>query len=434
MGASLGSLCDVQTNDAHELHDVSTHGAKAALGPVEEIKEETELEEKIRMPEGLPDQPEVPLSPAPRTTLENAEANDPSGTKSTSLLRNRVPTNRGSLASSVNPEGIRISGRRESAQALENEGIDLRQRERASVFTMEGDIFGDYLFEEELGKGGFGTVFKGKHKKDGTLRAVKTINVQMTNPVVFQRELDQARKLKHPNIVRLLSHYRDDKNFYLVMELYGGGDLLTEVAKYPLRKNEEYGNFYDVGIPEEILQAYAWQMLSGLAYLHYHYIVHRDIKCENYMKTSPAEDAPIKLIDLGIAGNIQHTKNGYLTEVVGTISTMAPEVFTKQYTEKCDVWSLGVTLYICSICQEPWVFDRTRYMDEKEIMRALQDPTFEIPFGDRRFDYRSKPNVDLVKTMLTRNPQNRPRARELLAKNSYARAGRPAKGCCSCVR
>ena len=39
-----------------------------------------------------------------------------------------------------------------------------------------------------------------------------------------------------------------------------------------------------------------------------------------------------------------------------------------------------------------------------------------------------------VKTMLTRNPQNRPRARELLAKNSYARAGRPAKGCCSCVR
>eukprot|EP00434_Breviolum_minutum_P013102 symbB.v1.2.011547.t1/scaffold743.1/size212950/2 len=147
-----------------------------------------------------------------------------------------------------------------------------------------------------------------------------------------------------------------------------------------------------------------------------------------------ARDIPLFQGNLGIAGNIQHTKNGYLTEVVGTISTMAPEVFTKQYTEKCDVWSLGVTLYICSICQEPWVFDRTRYMDEKEIMRALQDPNFEIPFGDRRFDYRSKPNVDLVKTMLTRNPQNRPRARELLAKNSYARAGRPAKGCCSCLR
>lgn len=50
----------------------------------------------------------------------------------------------------------------------------------------------------------------------------------------------------------------------------------------------------------------------------------------------PAEEAPLKLIDLGVAGNLQTAPGGYLTDVVGTISTMAPEVFSKHYNERLE--------------------------------------------------------------------------------------------------
>ncbi|CAK9088363.1 unnamed protein product [Durusdinium trenchii] len=177
-----------------------------------------------------------------------------------------------------------------------------------------------------------------------------------------------------------------------------------------------------VGIPDEILQMYTWQMFSGLAYLHYHYIAHRDIKCENYMRTSNHEEAPVKLIDLGIAGNLQKTSDGYLTDVVGTISTMAPEVFTKRYRESCDIWSLGITLYICSICYEPWVAPcGTRYMEEDEIARALKDPNLEIPFTDKRWNFRSEANRQLVESLCKTNPKERPRARDVLTSNAYVR-------------
>lgn len=372
----------------------------------------------------VPSPEELPEAPRHPRTASTASTN------MSQLTRKRVPTNRGSMASSLNQEGIQVSGRRESEQVLQELGMDLRQRERGSVATVEGDIYADFVFEEELGKGGFGTVYKGRSKKDNQRRAIKAISVQLTNPKVFQRELDQARKLRHPNIARLLSHYRDENHFYLVMELYEGGDLLTEVTQHPLQK-QDVG--YSVGLPSDMLASYAWQMCSGLAYLHYHYIVHRDIKCENYMKSTPDAESALKLIDLGIAGNLQHTKTGFLTDVVGTVSTMAPEVFSGRYNEKCDVWSLGCTLYICSICQEPWVAPcGSRYLDENEIAKKLQDPYFEVTFNERRWDFRTEDTLNMVKSMLVKDPSKRPRARDLLSQDPFVKSGRASRRCCSC--
>eukprot|EP00435_Cladocopium_sp_Y103_P013655 s3959_g3.t1 len=381
MGGACASFCNGEEVDAAKDVNFATTGDPQ---PAMEQDEETAKLELLREADGFQEaRPEEVPSPEQPEQKNVDLTEDPreSGTGS-QLLRNRVPTNRGSMASSLNQEGIRVQGRRESEQVLQELGMDLRQRERGSVATMEGDIYADFVFEEELGKGGFGTVYKGRTRKDNQRRAIKAISVRLTNPVVFQRELDQARKLRHPNIVRLLSHYRDEDHFYLVMELYEGGDLLTEVTQHPFRK-QDVG--YVVGLPSDMLASYAWQMCSGLAYLHYHYIVHRDIKCENYMKSTPHEESVLKLIDLGIAGNLQHTKTGFLTDVVGTVSTMAPEVFSARYNQKCDVWSLGITLYICSICQEPWVAPcGSRYLDEDEIASKLQDPSFDISFKERR--------------------------------------------------
>eukprot|EP00913_Durusdinium_trenchii_P021062 g19793.t1 len=165
------------------------------------------------------------------------------GTGSDVLQRNRLSTVRHSIAvMSVNTQGLRLSGKRESATVLEAEGLDLRQRNRSSVFSFAGrDIYLDFTIEEELGKGGFGTVYGGRRRKDGMLSsrgwvegrgmceqvvsrsappafarqdglsvAIKAIGVASTNPAAFRKELDQARKLKHPNIVRLLASYADE--------------------------------------------------------------------------------------------------------------------------------------------------------------------------------------------------------------------------------
>ncbi|CAJ1456527.1 unnamed protein product, partial [Effrenium voratum] len=246
----------------------------------------------------------------------------------TSLKRKRMSTHRRSI-SSMNATGALPTPKepeRETWQLLMQLGLDLRTRRKSSIISAECGIDDAYDFQDLLGKGGFGKVFQAVSKKDGQPCAIKCVDMKNTDPEVFQRELEQARKLQNPHLVRLIAAYQDERTFFLVMELYQGGDLLTEVTQHGLRRE---GSGLAVGIPEQCLVEYAWQMFSAVAYLHYHFIAHRDIKCENFMKASLAANAPLKLIDLGVSACFK----GGLTEVVGTITTIAPEVFSRRYNE-----------------------------------------------------------------------------------------------------
>jgi len=257
------------------------------------------------------------------------------------------------------------------------------------------------------------------------------VNLEKTDPEVFQIELDQARQLKHPNVVRLLSAYRDETAFWLVMEIYPGGDLMGEILDYNFRRSEENG-FWTVGIPDDRLARYAYQIFSGLAYLHYHKIVHRDIKPENYMRTSPDESkSQLVLIDLGVSGSLKNTP--VLDEVVGTLTTIAPELFLGPYDEKCDLWSVGMTLYMCAVCMEPWQNGKVP-MTEEEMQECLEDPEWEVPYDERRWSIKAPEITELVKQLLQRDPQKRPRAREVLAKNKWIdKTGEEEADCCGCL-
>merc|ERR1719356_1932871 len=94
-----------------------------------------------------------------------------------------------------------------------------------------------------------------------------------------------------------------------------------------------------LGLPGDLVQRLLWNMVAGIAYLHYHKIAHRDIKCENYMLTGmDRKEYPqkIQLIDFGLASCFKRQK---LKRTVGTREYMAPEVMSEaSYDQKCDIW------------------------------------------------------------------------------------------------
>lgn len=146
----------------------------------------------------------------------------------------------------------------------------------------------------------------------------------------IQEEVDILTKLDHPNIVKYYETYIDEKYIYLVMEYIGGGELFQKIAE---QDNQVFN--------EKDAAMYMRKLLSACNHMHSQGVVHRDIKPENIMLSKEGE---IKLIDFGLSQRTQGNKK--LKSIAGTPYYMAPEVLDGQYDYKCDIWSLGVLLYV----------------------------------------------------------------------------------------
>lgn len=290
----------------------------------------------------------------------------------------------------------------------------------------------DYTMDEELGVGGFGTVYRGTKKTNGTEVAIKIIQRErLHSEDNFKEELKVARKLQHPNIVLLHASYQDDNNYYLVMEFCPGGTLAKFVGTKTMQKDDL--GLWTVGLDVDLFAKYAWQMLSGTAYLHYCKIVHRDIKLENYMRVGDEEDAQLKLIDMGLACRLKNKKR--IQDVVGTVLTMAPEVRSKDYDEKVDVWGVGMCLYMSAVCMDPWYNpDDYAAMEEDQILSALDDPELKLNYHEKRWNLKPDEVRNLVESLLVVNPAQRPRARQIMTNNKWLITnGRDAGGGCCCA-
>ena len=127
------------------------------------------------------------------------------------------------------------------------------------------------------------------------------------------------------------------------MELCTGGELFDKIAK-----NHRFGEKQSAILMRKIF--------SAVHHLHNLGICHRDLKPENFLYTSNEEDADIKLIDFGLSirfGEIQEAHpDEMLHSVVGTPYYVAPEVLRGNYEFACDVWSLGVIMYV-TLCGYP---------------------------------------------------------------------------------
>lgn len=141
--------------------------------------------------------------------------------------------------------------------------------------------------------------------------------------------------LDHPNIVKYYQTYEDTKYMYLVMEYCPGGELFDRIAA---QDNQAFNESEAASIMQKLLRA--------INHCHTWGVTHRDIKPENIMYGA---DGEIKLIDFGLSRFLEEERIGKnaLKTIAGTLAYMAPEVMTEKYDPKhCDIWSLGVLMYL----------------------------------------------------------------------------------------
>lgn len=209
--------------------------------------------------------------------------------------------------------------------------------------TSAENINSVYLLGDKLGEGFVGVVRKGYLLKDKSKKfAVKSIlkkKLTKSNWEYFKREVDIFKETDCLNIVQFFECYEDEKEFHIVSELCEGGDLVSFVEKRS-------------GIHEELSKKFFWQAATAVNYLHYFGITHRDVKLDNFLLDSTdQEKSDLKLIDFGFATRFRDKR---LTSTVGTPYYVAPEVLSKNYSKECDVWSLGVLLYMMVFAEPPF--------------------------------------------------------------------------------
>lgn len=193
------------------------------------------------------------------------------------------------------------------------------------------------------------------------------------------------KEMEHPNIIRLYETFEDDQNVYLVMELCEGGELFDRIITE--------GTF-----SEKAAAAYVRQILSALFYLHNRGVCHRDIKPENFLLGSKHPDAQLKLIDFGLSARFSN--NGFMRSKSGTPYYVAPEVLAGKYTEKCDIWSVGVLTYIL-LCGYPPFNGRT----DKDILAQVRRGYVKFP--EPEWLDISENAKNFVQQLLDFNPNNR---------------------------
>jgi calcium-dependent protein kinase len=206
----------------------------------------------------------------------------------------------------------------------------------------------DYYIMTQIGKGGFGSVYKVMMKNGSLLRAAKKIEKSLLKPEEHENllgEMSIMMSLDHPNIAKLYEVYDQSSYYVMVMELCEGGELFERII------NEK--------IEEEESIIIIKQILSALNYMHTQGIIHRDIKPENMLFEKSSKR--LKLIDFGISTKLAPGEN--LNQRVGTPYYIAPEVLLKRYNEKSDLWSTGVVAFMIVTGKPPF-----KGRDPQEVM------------------------------------------------------------------
>ncbi|XP_010274773.1 PREDICTED: phosphoenolpyruvate carboxylase kinase 1-like isoform X1 [Nelumbo nucifera] len=252
----------------------------------------------------------------------------------------------------------------------------------------------DYQVCEEVGRGRFGTVYRCFSPDSGDFFACKTIDKRLLSDSVDRECLEKEAKIMHllkgnPNVVQLFNVYEDDNYLHMVMELCNSSDLYDRVSKRIFSEVEAAA----VMLP----------LMEAIAHCHRRGVAHRDIKPDNVLFDDRNR---LKLADFGSADCLHEERS--MRGVVGTPYYVAPEVLSgRDYSEKVDVWSAGVIMYIMLAGIPPFYGDSATEIFDAVLRANLRFPT-------RIFHSVSPAAKDLLRKMLCKDVSRRFSAEQVL--------------------
>ena len=285
-------------------------------------------------------------------------------------------------------------------------GLVTTEPRRDARFAPGRTVAGRYVIERVLGDGGGGVVYRARDLELGETVALKTLHADATHdPATLERFKDEirlARRISHPNVVRIHDLGEADGAYFITMEHVVGTTLHAVLQRLGR-------------LPPAVTVAVGRQLCRALEVAHAQGIVHRDVKPQNLMLQP---DGALKVMDFGIARLTERPRGVTVTgAVVGTPAYMAPEqLMGEPLDARADVYAAGVVLYECLTGRRP--FDApspagyvAQLMSQEPVPPSTWEPRVSAALSDA------------VLRALARDAERRPRSAAALGE-LLERAGR----------
>ena len=236
-----------------------------------------------------------------------------------------------------------------------------------------------------------------KNKKNNNYCILKKIFIKSQEEMnKTENEANILKNLNHKNIVKYYESFKNNNQFYIIMEYCSKKDLRNFIKEY--KNNNKF-------IQQSIIKSIILDICSGLKEIHENNIIHRDLKPENIFKS---EDNIYKIGDFGISKKLEGTKHAK-TGGIGTDCYMAPELFQGQkYDNKVDIWALGCIIYE--------LFSLEQCFGSNDSIIAVINKIISSEHGKIDLNKYSSDWQDLIDSLLQSDPKNRPNIKEIYDK------------------
>lgn len=220
--------------------------------------------------------------------------------------------------------------------------------------TMHESISEIYTLEQTIAMLPYGSIVRATHNSSGMLRSIKIINLKLNKSFIIndrhlRLEVNTLSGLDHPNILQIFDILHDDLKLFIVMEHWDGGLLLDKI------KEEGF-------ISEKFTGLIIHQILSAVNYCHAKKVIHRDLNPKVIFMMNKQGEPFIKVGEFGSSVFIdpEHKFEGKFD----SSAYVAPEIAKEDYNEKCDLWSVGVIMYVLLSGKTPFSDGLSSMCDE----------------------------------------------------------------------